>query len=252
MTDRPALLHICRLAVLGLALGGASACSENAGSNGQATVAPAATAATPGAAGRAPHAPNPSKAYPPSQAFAQFERIDAGKFHSTEQFTVFDSAAFPGSVDSIQYSYIYTNGRFDTVRKYNADVSLQVVKFPSAEQAKVFLDQAIAKSIPIADAATVKLPKCVGQKKGNDDFVGPSKLVKTLPHPRGGEIKVLTGGDFNMYDCTRGSNEDESAIWTDGEFYFLVDARKLKPSDVVKGRAEELALDYLAALGPSR
>jgi hypothetical protein len=240
--------HIFRTAVAGLALIAASACGEKDRSE------KAEAGAEAGASGSAPPAkiaPNPSKSAPPSPAFAQFERLETGKFHSNQQFTVFNAAAFPGSVDSIQYNYVYSDGRFADIRSYDTHVTLQIVKFSSAERAKAFFDNAIAKSVPIAQAGSVRLPACSGQKRGSDDFVGPSKLVRTLPNPRGGEIAILQSGDFNMNDCRRSSNRSESAIWTEGEFYFLVVALPT-PGNMENtgyGRAEEFAVDYTQALG---
>jgi hypothetical protein len=199
------------------------------------------------------HAPNPSKTSPPSPAFAQFERIEAGKFHSTEQFSSRNPGVFfPGAIDNVQYQYVYTDDRFAKYRSFGFDLTLQIVKFPSADQAKAFLDRALAKAIPIAEADRVQLPRCSGEKRAGDDFVGPDKIVRTLPNPRGGQITILHSGDFNMYDCTRGSNRSESAVWTEGEYYFLVNAGPMsgKPDDTGYGRAEELAVDYTNALGP--
>jgi hypothetical protein len=243
--ERAGAKQIFRTAIAGLALIGASACSEQDRS-GKADNATAAGAGE--SAPAAKHAPNPSRAYPPSTAFAQFERIDAGKFHSTEQFTVFNPGT-SGAVDSIQYQYIYTDDRLAGVRSHNFDVVLQITKFPSAEGPRALLDNAIARAIPIAEADRVRLPPCRGQKRGGDDFVGPSKIVRTLPNPRGGEITILHSGDFNMNDCTRGSNQTETAIWTEGEFFFMVDALPMRPGDTGYGRAQDLAIDYTRALG---
>jgi hypothetical protein len=222
---------------------------QNSYAPGNNLAAAAGAGGTPSAAG---HAPNPSRTAPPSTAFAQFERLDAGRFHSTQQFTVFNAAAYPGAVDSIQYNYIYTDDRFAGARSYNTDVILQIVKFSSAEGARAFHDNVIARAIPIAEADRVRLPSCRGEKSGNDDFLGPSKIVRTLSNPRGGEITILHSGDFNMYDCTRGSNREETAIWTESEFLFLVSALPIagRQGDTGYGRAQDLAVDYTNALGP--
>ncbi|MCP3730200.1 hypothetical protein M9978_07130 [Sphingomonas sp. MG17] len=240
-------LHISRIALIGIAMVGASACSEKGDAPGQGDNA---TAAASGAVPAAKHTPNPSMQAPPSKAFGQFERIDAGKFHSTEQFTVFNPAAFPGTVDSIQYQYVYTDDRLASARPYNFDVTLKIFKFASAAQAKASLDRGIAGAIPIAEAGKVQLPPCSGQKRDADQFVGPDKIVKTIPNPRGGEVTIRQPGDFNMYDCTRGHNPEESAVWVEGEYYFVASALALKVGDKPEGRVEDLAKDYLAALGP--
>ncbi len=245
--NRPNLLRFSRVALLILALAAANACTDkNADDNGGNLVATALPGADQGT-------PNPSRAYPPSKAFAQWDRLKLGDFHSTEQSTVFNRAAFPGSVDSIQYAYVFSDGRFDKVRSGNADANLSITKFTSAAQAKAAVDAAARDSVPFAEAARVKLPKCVGSKSDGDDFVGPSKLVKRIPNPRGSDVVVLRGGDFNTNDCKRGSNRDEQAMWSEGEYLFIVSASPM-PSpadDVAYGRAEGLALAYLAA-PPSR
>jgi hypothetical protein len=236
---------------MALALIGASACSDNSRSGNAGNPGNAATAAGPAAAA-AGHAPNPSRQFPPSPAFAQFERIEAGRFHSTEQFTVFSPANAGGAVDRVQYQYVYSDDRFASVRLYNFDVTLQITRYPSAERARAVLDGIVSRAIPIARAASVRLPACRGQKSDSDDFVGPDKLVRTLPNPRGGEITILHSGDFNMHDCTRGSNRTETAVWSDGEFLFAATASPMsaRPDDTAYGRAEELATDYTRALGP--
>lgn len=247
--ERAGNRQVLRAAIAGLALIGASACGDTNGSGkAENLLAAGASEAAPAAP---QHAPNPSTTAPPSPAFAQFQRIDAGRFHSTQQFTVFNAAAFPGSVDSVQYNYIYTDDRFAGVRSYDTDVNLQIVKFPSAEGARAFLDNVVARAIPIAEAGSVRLPACNGEKRANDDFVGPSKIVRTLPNPRGGEITILHSGDFNMYDCTRGSNRTEMAIWAEGEYYFLASALPMpsRREDSGEGRAQDLATDYTRALG---
>lgn len=241
--------QIFRAAIIGLALLGASACGDNNRTAKADNAPPVAAGASAPAAG---HAPNPSRQYPPSPAFAQFERIDAGRFYSTEQFTVFNPATADGAVDSIQYQYVYADDRFARVRAYNFDVTLTILKFPTAERTKAMLDSITSRAIPIARADSVRLPACRGEKRGSDDFVGPDKIVRTLPNPRGGEITILQSGDFNMYDCTRGSNRTETAVWTDGEFLFTANAMPMPspPGDTGYGRAEELATDYTRALGP--
>lgn len=247
--ERAGARQVFRTGIAGLALIGASACGETDGS-GNAGNASAAGANAAAPAART--APNPSREAPPSTAFARFERLDAGKFHSTQQFTVFNAAGMPGAVDSIQYNYIYSDDRFAGSRSYDTDVTLQIIKFDSAERASAFLSNAIAQSIPIAQADSVQLPACQGQKSDGDDFVGPSKIVRTIPNPRGGEITILHSGDFNMYDCTRGSNRTETAIWTEGEYYFAASALPMsaRPDDTGYGRAQDLAIDYTTALGP--
>lgn len=245
--ERAGAKQIFRAAVIGLALIAVSACGQNR-PPAKADTAPAAGAAAPAAG----HAPNPSRQYPPSAAFAQFERIDAGRFYSTEQFTVFNPATSDGAVDSIQYNYVYTDDRFASVHSYNTDVSLTILKFPSAERAKALVDSIISRAVPIARADSVRLPACRGEKSGSDDFVGPEKIVRTLPNPRGGEITILQSGDFNMYDCTRGSNRTETAVWSEGEFVFTAAALPMTSprDDTGYGRAEDLATDYTRALGP--
>jgi len=247
--ERAGAKRIFLAATAGLALIGASACGENHHSGRAANATPVATVES---APAATHAPNPSRQYPPSTAFTQFQRIDAGRFYSTEQFTVFNSATSDGAVDGIQYQYVYTDDRFARVRSYNFDVTLAIAKFPSAERAKAKLDSVVTRAIPIAQADSVRLPPCRGQKSDSDDFVGPDKIVRTLPNPRGGEITILHSGDFNMYDCARGSNATETAVWTEGEFMFTATAMPManKPGDTGYGRAEELATDYTRALGP--
>ncbi len=241
--------HIIRAAIVGLALIGASACSEKTPS-GKADTAPPTAAGAPATA--AAFAPNPNRQYPPSTAFDQFLRIVAGRFHSTEQFTVFDAANSGGAVDHIQYNYVYTDDRFAAIHNYNTDVSLSISKFPTAEMARASVDRYLAGAIPIARADSVRLPACRGEKSGSDDFVGPEKIVRTVPNPRGGVITILHSGDFNMYDCTRGSNRTETAVWTDGEYVFTASALPMvRPADDTGyGRAEELAIDYTTALGP--
>lgn len=243
-----------RVVLTGLALVAVAACNQTGGSGNMGNMGNSGngTASAGEPAPAAKHAPNPSRSSPPSAAFAQFERIDAGRFHSTQQFTVFNAAAFPGSVDSIQYNYIYTDDRFAGQRSYDTDVNLQIIKFESPERAQAYLANAIRQSIPLAQAGSVRLPSCRGEKSASDDFVGPSKLVRTLPNPRGGEITILHSGDFNMFDCTRGSNRTETAIWVEGEYYFLASAGPMpsRPNDNGEGRAQDLAVDYTRALGP--
>jgi hypothetical protein len=201
------------------------------------------------------HTPNPAPGSTPSRAFEKFERIDTDKFYSTQQFTVLNTYSHPGIVDAIHYNYVYADGRYSAFHSYNTDVSLEIFKFPSADKAQQYLKELVAKSIPIADAAKVKLSKCVGEKRDNDEFIGPDKLVKKMIHPNGGEIIVYQGGDYNMVDCTRGNGNQEYVVWTDGEFYFEVvalpeaNAPNNSPARKGEGRAEELAIDYLAALG---
>lgn len=196
------------------------------------------------------HTPNPSSAYPPSKGFDQFLKVDAGRFHSTEQFTVFNPAQMPGSTDSITYQYIYTDDRTAKIRAYNFDVSLKIIKLPSAEQAKAALDRSLAAAIPIANATSVKLPACNGSKRDSDQFIGPSKILETLPNPRGGEVTIFQPGDFNNYDCTRKHNPEESAAWVVDEYYFSAIASAHNMTDAPEGRVKEFVTDYLAALGP--
>lgn len=243
----PSLLGLARVGLLAVTLAAATGCTDRSSGN---DVGNTAGTALPVAE---QGAPNPSRAYPPSKAFAQWDRLKLGDFHSTEQSTVFNPAVFPGSVDSIQYAYVFSDGRFDKVRSGNADASLNITKFASAAQAKAAVDAAVRDTIPIAAAAGVKLPQCAGSKSDRDDFVGPSKLVKWIPNPRGSDVVVLRGGDFNTQDCKRGSNRDEQAMWSEGEYLFVVSAGPM-PSpadDAADGRAEGLALAYLAA-PPSR
>jgi hypothetical protein len=195
------------------------------------------------------HAPNPSKTAPPSATFAGYERIDTRKFYSTQQFTVINTTEFPGAVDEVSYDYVYADGRFSAIHSNNADVVLTIVKFSSPDLAKAYLDSQTGKAIPIANADTVSLPKCSGEKRDNDNFIGPNKIVKQLHEKERYDITVLQPGDFNMGDCSRGHNPEEKAVWADGQYYFVSDAIAMNGKDSPQGRAEELAVDYAAALG---
>ena len=81
--------------------------------------------------------------------------------------------------------------------------------------------------------------------------MGPAKIIKTFRHSNGSEIVVTHSGDFNMYDCKRGSNNNEDVRWTDGVYCFAVNSSGFLRGDVKTGfgMAEEFALDYLTALG---
>ena len=195
------------------------------------------------------HTPNPSSQSPPTPGFEKFAILDTNKFYQTQSFSVFNSSA--GSVKNVQYNYVYRDGRFEKVNSYDTDVNLEIFEFASPEKARTYLKKKTTGAIPEAKASSVKLPPCKGEKRDNDNFVGPAKIAKTLRHPNGSEIVVMHSGDFNMWDCKRGNNRDETVLWTDGVYYFKAEAlpmSKLK-DDTAHGRAEEFAIDYLAALG---
>jgi hypothetical protein len=109
-------------------------------------------------------------------------------------------------------------------------------------------------AVPAAQGDKIKLPRCVGEKSDNDNFVGPEKIMKRLRHPNGSEVTVVHSGDFNNWDCKRSSNRTETIIWADGVYVFLIEAlpqsevQEGAPGSTGYGIAEEFALDYLAAL----
>jgi hypothetical protein len=196
------------------------------------------------------HTPNPSSKYPPAPGFEKFSIIDTKKFYQTQSFSVFDSSE--GYVKNVDYKFAYQDGRYDKFHSYNTDVGLEIFEFASPEKAQAFFKKKLARAIPEAQAAKVKLPPCKGKKSDNDDFGGPEKIVKKWRHQNGGEIVVTHSGDFNNFDCTRGSNDYEEVRWTDGIYYFEAEALHNSSKGLPKtgfGIAEEFAIDYLAALG---
>jgi len=211
-----------------------------------------ANAASPAGNVSAKPAPSISAKAPVPPGFEKFAVLDTEKFYQTAAFSVFDKRI--GYLKNVSYNYAYSDGRFDKMQSYKTDVQLNVYEFASAEKAQAYFKNGLARAIPAAQADTVKLPRCVGEKSGGDEFVGPDKIIKRLRHPNGGEIVVTHSGDFNMYDCKRGSNRSENVAWTDGVYYFGVSASPYvgrkdgEPGSIGYGRAEEFALDYLAAL----
>lgn len=200
--------------------------------------------ATPGAK----HSANPSSKYPPAAGFEKFAIIDTPKFYQTQSFTVSDTSK--GYVKNVQFNYVYQDGRFAKVHSYDTDVILEVYEFASADKAQAYLKKKLVGAIPEAKASSVKLPPCKGQKRANDNFTGPNTIATTFHHPNGSEVVVMHSGDYNMWDCQRGNNRDEYVRWTDGVYYFEVHAQPNRAKDdKAYGRAEEFALDYLAALG---
>jgi predicted heme/steroid binding protein len=188
-------------------------------------------------------------ASPPSPGFEKFSLKDTSKFHLTTSFSVFDERK--GYVRNISLRYVYQDGRYAKMHSYDTDIVVEIEEFATAEQAQAALKKRTAKTIPEEKANTVKLPPCKGEKSGKDDFTGPEKLQKKFRHPNGSEIIVTHGGDFNMYDCQRGSNRSEYVRWTDGVYYFSIYTAPVGKGgpDTGYGRAEEFALDYLTALG---
>jgi hypothetical protein len=197
--------------------------------------------------------PNPSTSSPPTPGFEKFALLETGKFHQTQAFSVFDKRV--GYIKNIDFNYAYSDGRFDQVQSYKTDVHLTIYEFASAQTARAFHQKSIEATIPATEADKVKLPRCAGEKSDSDGFVGPDKLVKRLSHPNGSEIAVIHSGDFNMWDCKRGSNRTEYVSWTDGPYYFSASAlpySKVKdgePGSTGFGRAEEFVVDYLKTLG---
>ncbi|MEY2564547.1 MAG: hypothetical protein QOH88_2740 [Verrucomicrobiota bacterium] len=188
--------------------------------------------------------------YPPSPGFEKLSPVNTSKFHQTNAFSVFDASV--GYLKTIHLNYAYSDGRYEKIHSYNCDVGMDISEFATAEQAQTYLKKRIGKTIPEEKASTVKLPPCKGEKRNNDEFTGPQKLQKKFRHPNGSEIFVTHGGDFNMYDCKRGSNRDEQVRWTDGVYFFEISALPMSKGgleDTGYGRAEEFALDYLTALG---
>jgi hypothetical protein len=188
--------------------------------------------------------------YPPTPGFEKFSLVDTSKFHQTNAFSVFDKSV--GYLKTIHLNYVYRDGRYDKMHSYNTDVGMDISEFATAEQAQAYLKKRMGKTIPEEKANTVKLPPCKGEKSGKDEFLGPEKIQKKFRHQNGSEIIVTHGGDFNMYDCKRGSNRDEQVRWTDGAYFFEISALPMSKGgldDAGYGRAEEFALDYLTALG---
>ena len=185
--------------------------------------------------------------YPPTPGFEKISLAETPMFRQTKAFSVFDKAA--GYVKNVSLRYVYKDGRFDKVHSYNTDVGVDVAEFATPAQAQAYLKKRVGKTIPEAQANTVKLPPCKGEKRDSDDFQGPAKLVKKLRHPNGSEVIVTHSGDFNSFDCKRDSNRDEYVRWTDGVYYFEVFALPNSIHENAYGRAEEFAVDYLAALG---
>jgi hypothetical protein len=186
--------------------------------------------------------------YPPTPGFEKLSLTDTSKFHLTKAFSVFDKSA--GYDKNVSLRYVYRDGRYDKVHSYNTDIVVEIYEFATPEKAQAYLKKRIGKTIPEAQANTVKLPPCRNKHKSDsDNFSGPNKLVKKFKHPSGSEVVVLHSGDFNNYDCTRESNRDESVWWTDGVYCFEIEALPYNIHETSYGRAEEFALDYLTALG---
>jgi hypothetical protein len=187
--------------------------------------------------------------YPPSPGFEKLSLKDTSKFHLTNSFSVFDKSA--GYLKNISLRYVYRDGRYDKMHSYDTDIVVEIGEFATAEQAQAYLRKRMGKTIPEEKANTVKLPPCKGEKSGKDEFLGPEKIQKKFRHPNGSEIIVTHSGDFNMYDCKRGSNREENVRWTDGVYCFEIETSSVGKGgpDTGYGRAEEFALDYLTALG---
>ncbi len=195
-----------------------------------------------------------STSSPPTPGFEKFAVVETENFTMEQAFSVFNKDM--GYLKNIDYRYKYTDKRNAKLHgEYGVDAQLQIMDFGTPEKVQERLKQRVKESIPIEKADTVKLPRCVGEKSDSDEFLGPDKLVKTLKHPNGSDIVILRSGDFNMYDCKRGSNESEYAVWTDENFYFTVHtgghskAGEGNPYYTGYGRAEEFAIEYLKSLG---
>jgi hypothetical protein len=201
---------------------------------------------------------------PPPPGFEKFEVLDAGNFslYSASSDTPFTAdTKIPnrkgqGYKKAVAYSYHFTDERFTKLHgQYGTDARIRIAEYESPEKVQELFKKVVGEAIPVEQAKTIKLPRCVGEKSDSDDFQGPFKIMKRYRHSNGSEIVVLHSGDFNMWDCKRGSNREEFVVWTDGAYYFVAEASPYskvgdeEPGGTGYGRAEELAIAYLAALG---
>lgn len=190
---------------------------------------------------------------PPTPGFEKFALVEVGDFTMEKAFSVFNKQG--GYLRNVDYTYKYTDKRNASMHgPYSVDAQMVIREYDSPQKTEKMLNDRIAESVPLAEAGKVKLPKCSGEKSGSDEFVGPEKLVKRVRISGGGEMVVFRDGDFNMYDCTRGSNYGESVAWTDGAYYFSVTSsayhvRRDEPGGTGYNRAEEFARQYLKASG---
>jgi hypothetical protein len=148
-------------------------------------------------------------------------------------------------VRNVSLRYAYQDGRFDAIHSYDTDVGLEIFEFASVEKAQAYFRKKVSGAIPEAKAKAMKAT----------DFNSADRVAKKLRHANGSEIVVTHSGYFKMYDGSRGSNLTEDVRWVDGVYYFQVST---SPMSGAKGsaaaatgyeRAEEFAIDYLAALG---
>lgn len=190
---------------------------------------------------------------PPTPGFEKFALVEVGDYTMEQAFSVFNKN--DGYLRNVDYRYKYTDKRNASMHgQYGVDAQMVIREYDSAQKVEKMLKDRIAESVPLASAGKVKLPKCVGEKSDSDEFIGPEKLVKRVKIAGGGELVVFRDGDFNMFDCERGSNYGESAAWTDGAYYFSVfsmayHTRRDEPGGTGYDRAEEFARQYLKALG---
>ena len=194
-----------------------------------------------------------SDKYPPTPGFEKFALVEFGDFTMEQAFSVFNKV--DGYLRNVDYRYKYTDQRNKSLHgQYSVDAQVVIREYDSSQKVAKMLKDRIAKTVPLAEAGKVKLPKCSGEKSDSDEFIGPERLVKRLKISGGGEMVVFRDGEFNMFDCKRGSNRGESVIWTDGAFYFSVSSMAFgiyedKPGGTGYGRAEAFAKQYLKALG---
>lgn len=233
-------------------LTGKSSAPENSGSNSNQSPINKAEKTSSNSNSVSKRTPNPSKTTPPPPEFMKLDIFETEKFYQTSSSS--ESNPKIGYVKSARYWYVYSDGRFEKIHKYNYDVYLAIEEYASPEKAQSVVKNKLAKAVPAAQGDKIKLPRCVGEKSDNDNFVGPEKIMKRLRHPNGSEVTVVHSGDFNNWDCKRSSNRTETIIWADGVYVFLIEAlpqsevQEGAPGSTGYGIAEEFALDYLAAL----